>query len=82
MPVCDKEGLICSERIRASFETECLNPCKGLFADIKKLPVENFKTVPYELLIKSFSKHSRFNESEYRIPSKLTSKKMIYYKPS
>ena len=56
-----------------------MNPCEGLFADIKRLPVENLKTVPYKKLVKSYSKHSRFNESEYRIPSKLTSKLKTFY---
>ena len=55
----------------AELERKCLNPCKGLFADIKKLPVENLKTLPYELLVKRYSEHSRFNESEYRIPSRV-----------
>ena len=79
MPVCDINGLKCSERIKKDLGDECLNPCEGLFADIKRLPVENFATVPYKMLIKSYSKHSRFNESEYRIPSKLTSNSKILY---
>ena len=80
LPICNKDGLICSERVREGLERECLNPCEGLYADIKKLPAENFETVPYKLLIKSYSKHSRFNESEYRIPSKLNSKYRFYRK--
>ena len=82
MSVCDKDGLICSQRIVEDLEKECLNPCEGVFADIKRLPVKNLKTVQYKLLVKSYSKHSRFNESEYRIPSKLLSTQLIFFRSS
>ena len=56
-----------------------MNPCEGVYADIKRLPVENLKTVPYKLLVKRYAKHSRFNESEYRIlPDKLRSTQLIF----
>ena len=74
MPICDKKGLICSQNIKGNIDSQCLNPCEGTYADIKKLPVEDFKTVPFKSLVTSYSKYSRFNESEYTIPTNLISK--------
>ena len=59
---CKNEGITCAEEIRIDTKL-CLVPCKGLFADVKKLPPKNVQDEQDELFLERYKNYKRFFES-------------------
>ena len=57
----NKNGQVCAGNI--SLETNnCLVPCEGIFADVKKLPAEDIKSQNSEMFVDRYYDYKKFFE--------------------
>ena len=58
---CSPEGNYCSANVKVD-TTECKIPCRGIYADVKKLPTEHSKDESHLIFMERYKKYKRFFE--------------------
>ena len=58
-PTCTEAGTACAKRIQID-ASECLVPCEGIFADVKRLPPENITALNTAIFMERYKLYKRY----------------------
>ena len=78
----EKNERICVANIKMPYQ-ECLKPCKGIYVDVKKSPVEIVQAAEYQILMNEYLNYTWFNidQSQFQnIQGNELSMSSIYFK--